>query len=79
MYNEILNELHFNDNIDFKAGVIKVNSFYEITTSKLLIFISSFVLSIIASLLLVLIRILRFWRPENILTTVFCNRVECGK
>ena len=61
MYNEILNELpFFNDNIDFKAGVIKVNSFYEITTSKLLIFISSFVLSIIASLLLVLIRILSF-------------------
>tara|TARA_B100002019_G_C21265767_1_gene599346 strand:- start:605 stop:1822 length:1218 start_codon:yes stop_codon:yes gene_type:complete len=60
IYDEIINNLPFiNKNIDFKAGIIKLDSDYEITSSKLLIFIATIVLSIILSLLIVLIQLLR--------------------
>lgn len=60
IYSEIMNNLpFFNKNIDFKAGVIKLDSSYEITSHKLLIIFALIVLSLIASLLIVLIKLQR--------------------
>lgn len=60
IYSKIMNNLpFFNKNIDFKAGVIKLDSSYEITSNKLLKIIASIVLSIIISLFIVLIKLQR--------------------
>ncbi len=60
IYSEIMNNLpFFNKNIDFKAGVINLDSSYEITSNKLLKIIASIVLSMIISLFIVLIKLQR--------------------